>query len=501
MALPWAKDVRAVLNMEGSGTGGKALVFRSEVNQLSYDYATGANTPNANVVANLVFASGIVSSYTDYDETFGKRGIASMDIAYYASRYLYHTPGDDIAHTAPGSLQQFGESMMGTLGVMGNDMALAQPGFIPPNPRVNKEPLPTYYDILSNSMLYWSSTGYIIANTVLVAVISLFVLARAMWLKKHAVQLKERSRPILVSFGFLAASIFTGIMMGIIMNLIPIAANPDFVYSNPYLAFAISAAAQLMMYSIFARVSSQRWDRIRRSTHLQPESLTQNIFDPSATPVTQGAYWDGVRGTGNPSEDGFWVNSVADSELTSVHHQVYDWHPRGDVAFREAFHSLNCWWFVCLLVAWVLSWFSLPVLYWIFWFAMFQAIGSFLYMLGDEWLRPKLEHYNTEPPMALIDATNGKGVYPMETADGIVQDNGNVNGSNGNANTSYGVAGPVATTTPRPSTVSSWLWAICWMIAVAFPFILYADFMQSIIDTYVQILAPTLTRKVCTHDN
>lgn len=90
---PWAKQIRAFLNLEAAGAGGKDIVFQTgpENPWLIQAYAKSVPHPFASVVAQELFQSGVIPSDTDF-RIFRDHGhIPGIDIAYFVNGYVYHT--------------------------------------------------------------------------------------------------------------------------------------------------------------------------------------------------------------------------------------------------------------------------------------------------------------------------------------------------------------------------------------------------------------------------
>lgn len=97
MHHPWAANVSAFINLEGTGAGGKAILFRASDYGVASHY-TAASMPFASSVYQEGFSNGFIHSQTDY-KVYTEGGLRGLDIAFYKPRALYHTKRDNIAET------------------------------------------------------------------------------------------------------------------------------------------------------------------------------------------------------------------------------------------------------------------------------------------------------------------------------------------------------------------------------------------------------------------
>ncbi|CDR38696.1 CYFA0S02e04654g1_1 [Cyberlindnera fabianii] len=99
---PWSKEVKYVINLEGTGTGERAVLFRTTDYDVGKHYSS-VRSPFATSIFQQAFATGVIRSETDY-RVYTKHGMRGFDIAFYKPRSLYHTTEDSIRHTSKNAL-------------------------------------------------------------------------------------------------------------------------------------------------------------------------------------------------------------------------------------------------------------------------------------------------------------------------------------------------------------------------------------------------------------
>uniref|UniRef100_A0A673GXQ5 Endoplasmic reticulum metallopeptidase 1 n=1 Tax=Sinocyclocheilus rhinocerous TaxID=307959 RepID=A0A673GXQ5_9TELE len=111
---PWAQQVRAFVNLEAAGVGGKEVVFQTgpENPWLVQAYVRAAVHPFASVVGQEVFQSGVIPSDTDFRiyRDFGK--IPGIDLAFIENGFIYHTKYDTPERIHTDSIQRAGGRYM-----------------------------------------------------------------------------------------------------------------------------------------------------------------------------------------------------------------------------------------------------------------------------------------------------------------------------------------------------------------------------------------------------
>lgn len=127
---PWAKQIRAFLNLEAAGAGGKEIVFQTGPQHpwLVRAYTNSVPHPFATVLAQEVFQSGIIPSDTDFRIFRDYGHIPGIDVAYFVNGYIYHTEYDVPSRIPDSCIQRAGENVLALLKEIANSPFLADPG-------------------------------------------------------------------------------------------------------------------------------------------------------------------------------------------------------------------------------------------------------------------------------------------------------------------------------------------------------------------------------------
>uniref|UniRef100_A0AAZ3Q096 Endoplasmic reticulum metallopeptidase 1 n=1 Tax=Oncorhynchus tshawytscha TaxID=74940 RepID=A0AAZ3Q096_ONCTS len=114
---PWAKQVRAFINLEAAGVGGKEVVFQTgpENPWLVQAYVHAAKHPFASVVGQEVFQSGVIPSDTDFRIYRDFGNIPGIDLAFIENGFLYHTKYDTSDRILTDSIQRAGDNILAVL--------------------------------------------------------------------------------------------------------------------------------------------------------------------------------------------------------------------------------------------------------------------------------------------------------------------------------------------------------------------------------------------------
>uniref|UniRef100_UPI00398EC5AF endoplasmic reticulum metallopeptidase 1 isoform X9 n=1 Tax=Pristiophorus japonicus TaxID=55135 RepID=UPI00398EC5AF len=124
---PWAKLIRAFINLEAAGVGGKELVFQSgpENPWLVQAYVRAAKHPFASVVGQEVFQSGVIPSDTDFRIYRDYGNIPGIDLAFIENGYIYHTKYDTADRIPLDSIKRAGDNILAVLQYLATSVELA----------------------------------------------------------------------------------------------------------------------------------------------------------------------------------------------------------------------------------------------------------------------------------------------------------------------------------------------------------------------------------------
>ncbi|KAK9764155.1 hypothetical protein K7432_008578 [Basidiobolus ranarum] len=233
MKHPWSKDVRAFINLEGAGAGGKSMVFRSSDLPLNQFYSQSP-FPHTSVIANDVFKLGLIRSSTDFQVYAYRYNIPGLDIAFYKRRSHYHTLLDNLNFTSPRSVQQMGDATLATTKALANSEYLYRDPNQPVEPAV-------HYDILGKITMVYGFKWYSSINIALLVFIPLFYfrgyrhMNQQIARKSHQLTLRTFFFPLLRAFVATALTIIFGILFNVLFGFYLSKVNGNVVYGWPTL--------------------------------------------------------------------------------------------------------------------------------------------------------------------------------------------------------------------------------------------------------------------------
>lgn len=103
LSHPWFKQIGYFLNLEGTGAGGKAILFRGTDYGI-IKFFKNVRFPYANSLFQQGFSGRLVHSETDYKYYAELGHLRGLDLAFFRPRDFYHTAKDNIANVDKKSL-------------------------------------------------------------------------------------------------------------------------------------------------------------------------------------------------------------------------------------------------------------------------------------------------------------------------------------------------------------------------------------------------------------
>lgn len=206
---PWARDVRAFIDLDGS-PGGKAVLLQASAKYpaLLAAYSRVAPAPQASVIMQDVLDSGITGASGDF-EPLATAGIPGLDFAGIGDTWAVHTDLDLTNRLEPGSTQHMGDTML----------AIARE--LTRGPMVySKSGGHTYFDIFSRvAVIYSPTTARVLALAALALLIaSLVRLRRAQPQLTAAVLLRSLGWVVLSCLAALFAQLAVAALLGLVLG-------------------------------------------------------------------------------------------------------------------------------------------------------------------------------------------------------------------------------------------------------------------------------------------
>ncbi|KAG0286361.1 hypothetical protein BGZ96_009520, partial [Linnemannia gamsii] len=118
-------SVRAVVNIEGSDSTGPEILYQANA-QIMIDAYKKAPYPHGTVLANDIFATGIILSDTDFLIFRDHGNIPGIDMAVYKNSYVYHTQLDVNENMEAGLHQHMGENVLAIVNHVANEADLQE---------------------------------------------------------------------------------------------------------------------------------------------------------------------------------------------------------------------------------------------------------------------------------------------------------------------------------------------------------------------------------------
>ncbi|CCH44183.1 putative zinc metalloprotease [Wickerhamomyces ciferrii] len=172
---PWSQNASYFVNLEGTGTGERAILFRSTDYEIASHYKT-ARSPFGTSIFQQGFASRLVHSETDY-KVYHEHGLRGIDIAFYKPRSLYHTKYDSIQQTSKNALWHMLSNALDVTKSLADSKTISD----------DEETQAVFFDILGLYFVVLPLTSLYIINIVLLTVIPITLLGFAVIIQKREI--------------------------------------------------------------------------------------------------------------------------------------------------------------------------------------------------------------------------------------------------------------------------------------------------------------------------
>ncbi|KAF9920885.1 hypothetical protein FBU30_009144 [Linnemannia zychae] len=169
-------SVRAVVNMEGCGTGGPEILFQANA-KVMIDAYKKAPYPHSTVVANDLFATGVILSDSDFRIFRDHGNITGLDLATYKNSYLYHTQLDLNENMDIGLPQHMGENVLAVVNHVANEADLTE------IPKMTHEII--YFDVAG---LFFVTYSLATATTIHIAFILLAIVTLSLGASRPSIK-------------------------------------------------------------------------------------------------------------------------------------------------------------------------------------------------------------------------------------------------------------------------------------------------------------------------
>lgn len=233
----WAKLVRAFINLDSGGVGGKELVYRTgpENPWLIQAYSAAAVHPFATVVAQEMFQSGIIPSDSDFRIYTDYGNIPGIDLAFIENGYIYHTKYDTADRIPTDSIQRAGDNILGVLQYLASSPLLADSSEYRHGNLI-------FFDVFGLFMVYYPALVGTIINYILAAVTLFYLIIK---FRRGG---KNYARDLLIRFFINVTSwIFALVIVLILAVVVSVSGNAMSWYTHFYVAVSLYGAAAVAM--------------------------------------------------------------------------------------------------------------------------------------------------------------------------------------------------------------------------------------------------------------
>ncbi|XP_068521941.1 endoplasmic reticulum metallopeptidase 1 [Anas acuta] len=245
----WAKSIRAFINLEAAGVGGKELVFQTgpENPWLVQAYVYAAKHPFASVVAQEIFQSGIIPADTDFRIYRDFGNVPGIDLAFIENGYIYHTKYDTSDRILTDSIQRAGDNILAVLKYLATSDKLAK-SFEYRHGNV------VFFDVLGLFVLAYPARVGTIMNCIIAAIAFLYLGKKVFQPKTRVI---SNLKKLFTAFGLILLSwISTLVTVVIVAVFVSLIGRSLSWYTHFYVSvflYGTAAAAKLILVHTLAK--------------------------------------------------------------------------------------------------------------------------------------------------------------------------------------------------------------------------------------------------------
>ncbi|XP_035900322.1 endoplasmic reticulum metallopeptidase 1-like [Anopheles stephensi] len=266
----WAGEVRAFLNLESAGSGGKEQLFQAGPQHpwLIEAYGRAVRHPAAQTVSEEIFQSGIIPSDTDFRIFRDFGNVPGMDFAHTINGYRYHTRYDTIDYLTLPVLQRTGDNILALTRELANGDELSR---VATDTNL-AEGYSVFFDVLGLFFVHYSLSAARIINVTL-AVLSLLLPLMELCRPVRRVGERDIFKQTFVGLlGTVCGTVASVLVVLIIANRLDAIGRAMSWFSTPYLILGLYGCPVILVHC-FAHRLCGHWFADKKSVL----NLTQTV--------------------------------------------------------------------------------------------------------------------------------------------------------------------------------------------------------------------------------
>ncbi|XP_064542476.1 endoplasmic reticulum metallopeptidase 1 isoform X2 [Drosophila montana] len=209
----WAKNCKALINLDSAGNGGREILFQSGPNHpwLMKSYRRAIKHPYASTIAEEMFQHNFIPSDTDFRIFRDHGAVPGLDMAYQYNGYVYHTRYDRAEIFPRGSFQNTGDNLLALIREISSAPELEDTS-------KHAEGHTVYYDVMGWFLVFYTQTEGIILNVVVsIGAIIVCGLAIKLMATNSGIKLPKMLKRTLHTFILLILGVVAGATLPLII--------------------------------------------------------------------------------------------------------------------------------------------------------------------------------------------------------------------------------------------------------------------------------------------